>query len=95
MQVKAEFGRILSNPKAVRNVADNYHNIEEKVLEWAGRSTNRNVQLLVSEMQTMLLEEPNTKAGRETYATFSPFFFCYADLTLRFEVTLFRRVVLH
>lgn len=55
-------------------MADKYNDIEAKVLEWAGRKcTNRNIKLQVSEMQTMLLEEPNKKAGRETYATFAAF----------------------
>ncbi len=31
--MKAEFGRILEEPKAVHNVAEKFSNIEDKVLE--------------------------------------------------------------
>jgi hypothetical protein len=63
--VKAEFGRILEERKAVNSVSEKFSDIEDKVLEWAARSNSRNVKLQMAEMESMLLEEPTKKAGIE------------------------------
>ena len=68
--MKAEFGRILEEEKAVSNVASKFNAIEPNVLEWAAHSNSRNIKLLIAEMRSKLLEEPSQKAGREKYSIY-------------------------
>ena len=68
--MKAEFGRILEEEKAVANVASKFNAIEPNMLERAAHSNSRNIKLLKAEMRSKLLEEPSKKAGREKYGIY-------------------------
>ena len=65
--MKAEFGRILEDEKAVCNMTDKIQAIKPKVLEWAACSNSRDTKLLVAEMKSKLLEEPSKTEGRKKY----------------------------
>ncbi|XP_028414214.1 uncharacterized protein LOC114537272 [Dendronephthya gigantea] len=66
LQAKAEFGRILCDPKALVNMADNYSKAESKVLGWAERIASKSIKQLVSAMKAMLLEDPNRREDIES-----------------------------
>lgn len=66
-QLKAEFGRILTDKTVVRDAAESLKALEGKILKVASNSPNKKVAALLSEKDEEDSEEPNNKAGKTTF----------------------------
>lgn len=62
-QVKAEFGRILADKKKVKDMVENFKELQKKLITWACGSSKKSFVALVSSMNRALREDPDKENG--------------------------------